>query len=137
MTSCFSLLCFFFFNGTATTEIYSYLHTLSLHDALPIFRRTRPGVAAAGAGWRRSDRVDGRRHTICGAVGQGPSGLRLLPADVRAGHQSTDRSAARADRDVARMPADRKSVVLGKRVSVRVDLGGRRIIKKKKTIKNK
>src|SRR2546426_8818271 len=27
---------FFFFNDTATTEIY----TLSLHDALPIFRRT-------------------------------------------------------------------------------------------------
>src|SRR3546814_19876840 len=44
-------------------------------------------------------------RSICGAVGQGPSGLRLLPADVRAGHQSTDRSAARADRDVARMPA--------------------------------
>src|SRR3546814_13806583 len=30
---------------------------------------------------------------------------------------------------------DRKSVVWGKRVSVRVDLGGRRIIKKKKTKK--
>src|SRR3546814_14861208 len=29
---------FFFFNDTATTEIYTYLHTLSLHDALPIFR---------------------------------------------------------------------------------------------------
>src|SRR3712207_9286238 len=29
-------LCFFFFNDTATTEIY----TLSLHDALPISRRT-------------------------------------------------------------------------------------------------
>src|SRR5258707_14334646 len=28
------LFCFFFFNDTATTEIY----TLSLHDALPIFR---------------------------------------------------------------------------------------------------
>src|SRR3712207_8900787 len=28
---------FFFFNDTATTEIY----TLSLHDALPIFSRTR------------------------------------------------------------------------------------------------
>src|SRR3546814_5363996 len=26
----------FFFNDTATTEIYSYCHTLSLHDALPI-----------------------------------------------------------------------------------------------------
>src|SRR3546814_18217428 len=29
-------LVFFFFNDTATTEIYTYLHTLSLHDALPI-----------------------------------------------------------------------------------------------------
>src|SRR3546814_15944170 len=28
-------LCFFF-NVPATTEIYTYLHTLSLHDALPI-----------------------------------------------------------------------------------------------------
>src|SRR3546814_12748700 len=28
--------CILFFNGTATTEIYTYLHTLSLHDALPI-----------------------------------------------------------------------------------------------------
>src|SRR3546814_15672951 len=27
---------FFFFNDTATTEIYTYRHTLSLHDALPI-----------------------------------------------------------------------------------------------------
>src|SRR3546814_3116523 len=27
----------FFFNDTATAEIYTYGHTLSLHDALPIF----------------------------------------------------------------------------------------------------
>src|SRR3546814_13972087 len=35
----FSLVCSFsfFFNDTATTEIYTYLHTLSLHDALPIY----------------------------------------------------------------------------------------------------
>src|SRR3546814_5457779 len=33
------LSCFFFFNRTATTEIYTYLHTLSLHDALPIYAR--------------------------------------------------------------------------------------------------
>src|SRR3546814_21195406 len=26
----------FFFKDTATTEIYTYCHTLSLHDALPI-----------------------------------------------------------------------------------------------------
>src|SRR3546814_2176397 len=30
----------FCFNDTATTEIYTYLHTLSLHDALPIFTVT-------------------------------------------------------------------------------------------------
>src|SRR3546814_7503531 len=36
------LFCFcFFFNDTATTEIYTYWHTLSLHDALPIARRAR------------------------------------------------------------------------------------------------
>src|SRR2546430_13993126 len=35
-TSHLCKLNFFFFNDTATTEIY----TLSLHDALPIFRRT-------------------------------------------------------------------------------------------------
>src|SRR3712207_8357152 len=34
----------FFFNDTATTEIY----TLSLHDALPISRQHRPGQAALG-----------------------------------------------------------------------------------------
>src|SRR3546814_11830741 len=28
---------FFFFNDTATTVIYTYCHTLSLHDALPIY----------------------------------------------------------------------------------------------------
>src|SRR2546429_1552751 len=32
---------FFFFNDTATTEIY----TLSLHDALPISQHRRPGLA--------------------------------------------------------------------------------------------
>src|SRR3546814_6541142 len=30
---------YFFLNDTATTEIYTYLHTLSLHDALPICRQ--------------------------------------------------------------------------------------------------
>src|SRR6202011_6402751 len=36
------LYVFFFFNDTATTEIY----TLSLHDALPIWGRGRGGVGA-------------------------------------------------------------------------------------------
>jgi hypothetical protein len=30
------LVFFFFFNDTATTEIYTQAYTLSLHDALPI-----------------------------------------------------------------------------------------------------
>src|SRR6059036_2482213 len=30
-------VCFFFFNDTAPTEIYTTYDTLSLHDALPIF----------------------------------------------------------------------------------------------------
>src|SRR2546430_13118721 len=36
------LLIFFFFNDTATTEIY----TLSLHDALPISTGTVPGLSS-------------------------------------------------------------------------------------------
>src|SRR5688572_32603487 len=39
------LLTFFFFNATATTEIY----TLSLHDALPIFARPRAAAEHAEA----------------------------------------------------------------------------------------
>src|SRR3546814_6549745 len=34
--------CFFFFNDTSTTEIYTYLHTLSLHDARPISATPAP-----------------------------------------------------------------------------------------------
>src|SRR5258707_4077442 len=52
-----SSLCFFFFNDTATTEIY----TLSLHDALPISLvgkaqpfRTSGGQAAEGLTFDRS-----------------------------------------------------------------------------------
>src|SRR3546814_17279215 len=39
--------------------------------------------------------------------------------------------ASRCRRDNRQLKADRKSVVEGKSVSVRVDIGGRRIIKKK------
>src|SRR3546814_4534094 len=38
-TSVSPISIFVFFKDTATTEIYTYLHTLSLHDALPISRR--------------------------------------------------------------------------------------------------
>src|SRR6056300_1412837 len=40
---------FFFFNDTATTEIYTNLNTLSLHDALPIAREMS-SIAALSKG---------------------------------------------------------------------------------------
>src|SRR5437763_16938933 len=42
---------FFFFNDTATTEIY----TLSLHDALPIFRRPAPAQWGSRGGLGRAE----------------------------------------------------------------------------------
>src|SRR3546814_20013933 len=42
------VLCVLFFNDTASTEIYTYLHTLSLNDALPIHPLlVDPGVAGS------------------------------------------------------------------------------------------
>src|SRR3546814_12528501 len=38
---------FCLFNDTATTEIYTYCHTLSLHDALPISRVDLKALPAA------------------------------------------------------------------------------------------
>src|SRR2546429_5803090 len=53
---------FFFFNDTATTEIY----TLSLHDALPIsppFGVVVSGGADPRPHARRPDGISGRRHS--------------------------------------------------------------------------
>src|SRR2546430_8746200 len=47
-------VCFFFFNDTATTEIY----TLSLHDALPIFAPGESVDAAAAFEFLRGNRDD-------------------------------------------------------------------------------
>src|SRR3546814_14577361 len=46
-SSMFMSLLFFFFNHTPTTEIYTYCHTLSLHDALPICFGA-PGIEPQG-----------------------------------------------------------------------------------------
>src|SRR5438874_10877583 len=80
--SCFSIISlllflfffFFFFNDTATTEIY----TLSLHDALPIYRRGQRRLARrlhrgrarghAGRGDRKSTRLNSSHVEISYAV---------------------------------------------------------------------
>src|SRR6267143_5823699 len=54
-----SSLCFFFFNDTATTEIY----TLSLHDALPIFTRWGPPQRASAAEVLASPTGEDRKST--------------------------------------------------------------------------
>src|SRR5438067_9675447 len=77
----------FFYNATATTEIY----TLSLHDALPIFEKRRIDVAAA-KGRRLEDRDEER--------------------DVRA--DATDRELAQRRRQLRdrQLAGDRKSTRL-------------------------
>src|SRR2546430_16311712 len=55
-------ICFFFFNDTATTEIY----TLSLHDALPIWLPSRARTPGACCGsWASSSKASIRseEHT--------------------------------------------------------------------------
>src|SRR5213596_1212577 len=53
---------FFFFNDTATTEIYTRPYTLSLHDALPISRR--PGRWPGGStAWAFADEQRSEEHT--------------------------------------------------------------------------
>src|SRR3546814_14315947 len=74
--------------------------------------RRRPRLCPTGA-------IAGRRRRVAGEWGRG---------DRR--HRLPHRPAGTPIAD-----ADRKSVVEGKSVSVRVDLGGRRIIKKKINIK--
>src|SRR2546426_6549026 len=53
---------FFFFNDTATTEIY----TLSLHDALPIWRRPPRSSARSGRGRARRRCSASRGDTTAG-----------------------------------------------------------------------
>src|ERR1035438_10706651 len=55
----FFLCCFFFFNDTATTEIY----TLSLHDALPISHDGIENILQSNVGQRWLDRYGDRKST--------------------------------------------------------------------------
>src|SRR3546814_14759918 len=69
----------FFFNGTATTEIYTYLHTLSLHDALPIL-----GEDGHTASWPPGDPVVDVKDADVAVVGpfNGYRRMTLTPPPV-------------------------------------------------------
>src|SRR2546422_11483089 len=103
MLLCFSF--FFFFNDTATTEIY----TLSLHDALPISRKRARSSSAPP--WRPKDSARCAsvlilREAKCSWTSSVASNIvrctrawRLFPADEHAATEGQDRC------------EDRKSVV--------------------------
>src|SRR3546814_2873237 len=61
---------YYCFTDTANTEIYTYLHTLSLHDALPIwfrsaaFRRARSRATSLGSK-NRSASISTNRSSRC------------------------------------------------------------------------
>src|SRR3546814_18233555 len=85
----------------------------------------------------------GVKTIICPPAAGVASAFGLLVAPARADRSRTVRvrpasdslqtlESAYADLEQQARDSDRESVVLGTRVSVRVDLGGRRIIKKKK-----
>src|SRR3546814_16815008 len=129
-----------FFNDPATTEIYTYLHTLSLHDALPIWRRRAAPASSNTRGHCRgtaAGRYKGRRPPYS-RIPWPPGRPRSAPGSAAPPRPWTDRwyptCTSGTSGPGTRPPhrgADRKSVVKGKRVSVRVELGGCRSIKKK------
>src|SRR3546814_17200474 len=51
-----------FFNDTSTTEIYTYLHTPSLHDALPILLTNPAGIGVLHP--HRTEYADGKKRRI-------------------------------------------------------------------------
>src|SRR6266513_5361565 len=89
---------FFFFNDTATTEIY----TLSLHDALPIGPRRRiaracpagPGPSCRRAQDRKSTRLNSSHVSISYAVfrlkKKNKPPIRTSPAPRREPHGAAD-----------------------------------------------
>src|SRR3546814_11769193 len=101
--------------------------------------RSRRGRGRVGGAWRLGDgALEGRRQGSGDGIEPGERHHRAERVD----DASDDRRWKAERRDLCGEQAgdlvvelaagDRKSVVEGKSVSVRVDLGGRRIIKKKK-----
>src|SRR3546814_16950918 len=66
----------FFFNNTAAPEIYTYLHSLSLHDALPILGE--PGWGIDGVELCRFDQRVGDGGRFAAALGADEE--KVLPA---------------------------------------------------------
>src|SRR3546814_15981996 len=87
------------------------------HGKLPVERSEQHGTGSRAYGWRRNG---------------GRSVATASPAMMRPEGAGADISRPMASNANHAWNSERKGVVEGKSVSVRVDLGGRRIIKQKK-----
>src|SRR3546814_19254702 len=97
----------FFFKYTATTEIYTYLHTLSLHDALPICSHSVRPVASAAVGRERpgpfcTSRNDEKRSDS--SISQNPPGPDCAKSRKRCSLSFSASSAATCSVTSKRMP---------------------------------
>src|SRR3546814_18487131 len=129
----------FFFNDTSTTDINPYLHTRSLHSALPIYRaRHASAIAAQPDAGLLGDTVTGpdsgrsqpvghviRRARIVRANRRNPNQPELRPvAHTIDNHWNRVlgpvRERAQLSRSLERCPGDRQRVVEGTRVYIRV-----------------
>src|SRR3546814_17370016 len=80
VSSCLVLLgIYVFFNVLATTAIYTYCHTLSLHDALPICLRSHARGAACPS--RHRTQPTSRRHVVSLGAGSERRRARARPND--------------------------------------------------------
>src|SRR3989454_6209507 len=82
MTSSVFIVCFFFFfNDTATTEIY----TLSLHDALPISGAAGPAAEEVMAGaFRFLTAGESHGEALVAVIDGVPAGLSLAESQINA-----------------------------------------------------
>src|SRR3546814_11290931 len=85
----------FFFNDRATTEIYTYGHTLSLHDALPISTRHHVTIKVGREGTQLlGNRLVATHHPVVAEHRRNGNG------ETESGHDErlTDRTGDRVDR---------------------------------------
>src|SRR3546814_13298332 len=103
------LMLMIFFNDTASPEIYTYGHMLSLHDALPSLRHALAHVATQHLAQERhrDPPLLGQRSAV-GLVEQ-PGQARQVAVD--AAQQPVDRRLVDCQPAAPRAQPDRKSVV--------------------------
>src|SRR3546814_18213594 len=77
----FSLF-FFFLTDTSPTEIYPYCHTLSLHDALPIWRAGDDVVVGPTPGPSGRHRRHGGFGTRDAVAAEERTGQHLVPVEA-------------------------------------------------------